>query len=92
MTKKTTLKPKQKKPEPGITFYPPDLIVKNSPGRGRGAALGLGFSGLYNHKPEGESNAEYWATTKYVRITAECNIKKGEEVFIDYGWEGKEFV
>lgn len=47
----------------------------------------LGYGSLYNHSPE--NNAEYFEDTthKLIEIVATRKIKKGEEIFINYGEE-----
>lgn len=130
------------KPKPGLQFYPPEIRIKNSPGRGRGVfasrdfkkneiveiapalyisnedlvglppckledyffasnyeednvtgrgvSIGLGYTSLYNHKKR--PNATYWAVKETIIIKATKDIKKNEEIFIDYGWYEKHFV
>lgn len=49
------------------------------------AAIALGNASLYNHSFE--ANAEYLVADDRILITAFCDIKKGQEICIDYGWE-----
>ena len=51
--------------------------------RGR-AALGLGYVSLYNHSRN--ANAETQYSGRDLTVTVKKNIKKGDEIFIDYGW------
>lgn len=49
------------------------------------AALGLGYSSLYNHSEH--PNADYTIAEDKILITALRDIKKNEEITIDYNWE-----
>lgn len=52
------------------------------------AALALGYGSLYNHSET--PNATYEFRDGHVLIRASHLIKKGEQIFIDYGWNEDE--
>ena len=49
------------------------------------AALALGTASLYNHSFE--CNADYVTADDKILITATRDIRRGEEITIDYGWD-----
>ena len=50
--------------------------------------VGLGFTSVYNHS--NDADAEFDFTDMFVVIQAIKNIKKGSEIFLDYG-EGYDY-
>ncbi len=54
------------------------------------AGLALGYTSLYNHSFE--PTAEYEIRGERILMTTcDTTIKKGQEIFIDYGWDYNEF-
>jgi SET domain-containing protein len=58
--------------------------------RGHRYVIGLGTTSLFNHglRP----NAEFYVTTKRIRIQALKPIKTGAEVTVSYGWTAREWA
>lgn len=50
------------------------------------AALALGFGSLYNHSSSPNARYEFRSAERQVVIIANRQIKKDEQVFIDYGY------
>ena len=48
-------------------------------------AIALGYASLYNHSDK--ENADWRINTKCIIVFATRNIKRGEEITIDYGWD-----
>jgi len=51
--------------------------------------IALGYASLYNH--DKKSNASWEMNDGLIVISADKNIKAGQEIFLDYGW-GKEML
>jgi hypothetical protein len=52
-----------------------------------GVLIGLGYTSLYNHKMV--PNAEFDILDDMIIITARENIDKGDEIFVNYGWDSE---
>lgn len=52
--------------------------------------VAFGFASMINHKAE--ENATYYVFEDSVHVVCRLPIKKGEEIFINYGWDLKEFI
>ena len=50
-------------------------------------AIGLGYASLYNHTKENNADFQVFAKSKQVKIKALKDIKKGDEVFLNYGYD-----
>jgi len=51
--------------------------------------IALGYASLYNHSDK--ENAEFETLNDVVIVTAMRNIKKGDEIFVDYNWAESEW-
>jgi len=51
-----------------------------------GCAMALGYAALYNHSAKGE-NCLYTLSESVIVVTALRDIKKGEELLFNYGWD-----
>jgi len=51
-----------------------------------GSVIGLGNSSLYNNDSD-DPSAEYTIGNRMIAFKALKDIKKGDEIMIDYGWE-----
>lgn len=60
-----------------------DYVYDSGDGR---SVVALGYGSLYNHSTE--PNADYVVGPGVIFYKALRDIKKGEEILIDYGWEG----
>lgn len=54
-----------------------------------GGAIALGHASLYNHSYD--ENASYYVDSKTVTVKAIKNIKKNEEITIDYGYDPRDY-
>lgn len=52
----------------------------------------LGFGSLYNHSLDPNADFEQVRGRTQIKFFATRDIKKGEQIFIDYGWEDQEYV
>lgn len=52
-----------------------------------GAALALGFGSLFNHSQDCNVTYDSLLKSKQIKFTATRNIKKGEQLLINYGYE-----
>jgi SET domain-containing protein len=55
-------------------------------GDNEGYAMALGYAALYNHSAK-EENCSYVLNERVIIVTALRNIKKGEELLFNYGWD-----
>lgn len=54
--------------------------------------LSLGYAGLYNHSDNENVFAKVDVETDTIRVTSKRDIKRGEELFINYGYRLDYFV
>lgn len=52
-----------------------------------GYGIALGYGSLYNHSKRG--NSDWRITTVAIVVAATKNIKAGDEITFDYGWDAK---
>jgi SET domain-containing protein len=57
---------------------------------GRGGAICLGYGSIYNHSHEPNAEFETDEANRRMVFSAKKDIKKGEEIFIDYDWDLEE--
>lgn len=72
-------------PEDGNMIAFTDLASYVYSDGAEGEVLALGYASLYNHSHN--PNADYVVSKKAIVVFATSDIKAGEEVFIDYGWD-----
>ena len=53
--------------------------------RGRFLLLSSGYVSTYNHNENPHTELQFYLNMRFIRVTAIRNIKKGEEVFSNYG-------
>lgn len=51
------------------------------------SAVALGYGSLFNHSDDPNADFVALSEEKVVKFTANKDIKKGEQIFIHYGWE-----
>lgn len=56
---------------------------------GRSCAIGLGSASLYNHSEKNNADFSINKKSKTIKIKATKDIKKGQEVLINYGYDVK---
>lgn len=61
-------------------------------GMGNHAALALGYGSLYNHSRNPNAFHSKDKAKSEITIHANRQIKKDEQIFIDYGWETLPFI
>lgn len=54
------------------------------------ALLALGYASLYNHASGETQNAEFVVLNDAIVVSATKDIRKGSEIFVNYGWEDDE--
>ncbi len=52
-------------------------------------AIGLGYTSLYNHSKTPNAEWRIFPRSKTIKITALRNIRKGQEITINYGYDVK---
>ncbi len=55
----------------------------------RACAIGLGYASLYNHSDDNNAEFSIIKKSNLIKIKATREIKKGEEILINYGYDVK---